>query len=238
MSSVLDTIRRVFGRDRGNRPDPAAQTDAGAPVQAGTAEGEMPPAAGEPALAMPGEEAEAPIQATAPPAMPVSPPVAAEPPVAVSTAQPTTGVASEAEPTEPTGPESAATTEPRGQGNVQEIPLPAPVELVEETVTHIDSEEPWSAAAAGQATVVEETVQAIVVEGPVAEMEGHEQPLESEPLAPSEAPVSPAQSPQAPQAPEVPAQSQESATAAPPPRPEGSPEPPTAGASPAQDEDR
>src|SRR5258706_8953530 len=94
MSSVLDTIRRVLGRDRGNRPDSAARTDAGIPVQAGTAEGGMPPPAGAPALAMPGEEAEAPIQATAPPAMPAmpaSPPAAAEPPVPVSPAQPTTG---------------------------------------------------------------------------------------------------------------------------------------------------
>jgi hypothetical protein len=227
MSSVLDTIRRVLGRDRGNRPDPAAQTDAGTPVQAGTAEGVMPSAAGEPALAMPGEEAEAPIQATAPPAMPAmpaSPPAAAEPPVAVSAAMETTGVASEAEPTEPTGPESDATAEPHGQGNVEDRPLPAPVAVVEETVTHIDSEEPWSAAT-GYATVVEETVQAIVVEGPVAEMEGHEQSLEAEPLAPLEAP-------------EAPDQSEESATAAPPTRPEGSPEPPTAVESPAQDEDR
>src|SRR5258706_7386555 len=74
MSSVLDTIRRVFGRDRGNRPDSAARTDAGTPAQAGTAEPVMPPAAGEPALAMPGEEAEAPIQATAPPPPPPPPP--------------------------------------------------------------------------------------------------------------------------------------------------------------------
>jgi hypothetical protein len=225
MSSVLDTIRRVLGRDRGNRPDPAAQTDAGAPVRAGTAEGVMPPAAGAPALAMPGEEAEAPIQATAPPAMPASPPAAAEPPVAVSAAQLTTGAESEAEPTEPPGPESDATTEPRGQGNVQAIPLPAPVLLVEETVTHIDMEEPWSAAAAGHATVVEETVQAIVVEGPVAEMAGHEQSLGAETLASSDAP-------------DAPDQSQESATAAPPTRPEGSPEPPTAMESPTENEDR
>jgi len=236
MSSVLDTIRRVFSRDRGNRPDPAAQTDAGTPAQAARAESVTPPTAGEPALAMPGEEAEAPIQATAPPAMPAvpampaSPPDAAEPPVAVSAAQPTTGVASEAEPTEPPGPESDATAEPRGQGmgNVQDLPLPAPVMLVEETVTHIDMEEPWSAAAVGHATVVEETVQAIVVEGPGAEMEGHEQSLEAEPLATSEAP----------EAPEAPAQSQESATAAPPTRPEGSPEPPTAVESPTENEDR
>jgi hypothetical protein len=231
MSSVLDTIRRVLGRDRGNRPDPAAQTDAGAPVRAGTAEGVMPPAAGAPALAMPGEEAEAPIQATAPPAMPAMPAMpaaAAEPPVAVSAAMETTEVESAAEPTEPPGPQSDATAEPRGQGNVQDRPLPAPVVLGEETVTHIDLEEPWSAAAAGQATVVEETVQAIVVEGPVAEMEGHEQSLEAEPLASSETP----------QVPKAPGQSQESATAAPPPRPEGSPEPPTAVESPAKDEDR
>src|SRR5258706_8747630 len=127
MSSVLDTIRRVLGRDRGNRPDPAAQTDAGAPVRAGTAEGVMPPAAGEPALAMPGEEAEAPIQATAPPAppaMPASPPAAAKPPVAVSAAMETTEVESEAE---PIGPQSDATAEPHRQGNVQDRPLPAPV---------------------------------------------------------------------------------------------------------------
>jgi hypothetical protein len=135
----------------------------------------------------------------------------------------TTGMESEAEPTEPTGPESDATAEPRGpgMGNVQDLPLPAPVMLVEETVTHIDMEEPWSAAAA-QATVVEETVQAIVVEGPMAEMEGHEQSLGAEPLASSEAPD----------------QFQESATAALPTRLEGSPEPPTAVESPAQDEDR
>ena len=234
MSSVLDTIRRVLGRDRGNRPDPAAQTDAGTPVQAARAEPVMPPTAGAPAFAMPGEEAEAPIQATAPPAMPTMPampampPAAAEPPVAVSAALETTGVESEAEPTEPIGPESDATAAARGQGNVQDRPLSAPVMLAEETVTHIDMEEPWSAAAVGHATVIEETVQAIVVEGPGAEMEGHEQSLEAEPLATSEAP----------EAPEAPAQSQESATAAPPTRPEGSPEPPTAVESPAQDEDR
>jgi hypothetical protein len=218
MSSVLDTIRRVLGRDRGNRPDPAAQTDAGTPVQAGRVEGVMPPAAGAPALAMPGEEAEAPIQATAPPAMPAMPavpampPDAAEPPVAVSAAQPTTGAESEAE---PTGSESDATAEPRGQGmgNVQDLPLPAPVMLVEETVTHIDMEEPWSAAATGQATVVEE---------PGAEIAEHEQSLEAEPLASSEAPD----------------QSQESVTAAPPTRPEGSPEQPTAMESPTENEDR
>src|SRR5260221_4014270 len=190
MSSVLDTIRRVFGRDRGNRPDSAARTDARTPAQAGTAEPEMPPAAGEPALAMPGEEAEAPIQATAPPAMPAmpampaSPPAAAEPPVAVSAAMETTEVESEAE---PIGPESDATAEPHRQGNVQDRPLTAPVVVVEETVTHIDMEEPWSAAAA-QATAVEETVQAIVVEGPMAGMEGHEQSLEAELLASSEGP--------------------------------------------------
>jgi hypothetical protein len=221
MSSVLETIRRVLGRDRGNRPDPAAQTDAGTPAQTGTAESVMPPAVGEPVLAMPGEEAEAPIQATAPPAMPAPPPAAAEPPVAVSAALETTGVESEAE---PPGAESDATAEPRRQGNVQDLPLPAPVVLVEESVTHIDLEEPWSAAA-GQATVIEETVQAIVVEGPVAEMEGYEQSLEAEPLASS-------------QAPEAPDQSQKSATAAPPTRPEGSPEQSTAVESPAQDEDQ
>jgi hypothetical protein len=171
---------------------------------------------------MPGEEAEAPIQATAPPAMPASPPAAAEPPVAVSAAMETTEVESEAE---PIGPESDATAEPHGQGNVQDRPLPAPVVVVEETVTHIDMEEPWSAAAAGHATAVEETVQAIVVEGPVAEMEGHEQSLEAGLLASSEAS-------------EAPDQSQESVTAAPPTRPEGSPEPPTVVESPAQDEDR
>jgi len=230
MSSVLDTIRRVLGRDRGNRPDPAAQTDAGTPVQAARAEPVMPPTAGAPALAMPGEEAEAPIQATAPPtmptmpAMPAMPPAAAEPPVAVSAALETTGVESEAEPTEPIGPESDATAAARGQGNVQDRPLSAPVVLVEETVTHIDMEEPWSAAA-GQATVIEETVQAIVVEGPEAEMEGHEQSLGAEPLASSEAL-------------EAPAQSQESATAAPPTRPEGSPEHSTAVESPTENEDR
>src|SRR5258706_1435928 len=90
MSTVLDTIRRVLGRDRGNRPDSAARTDAGTPAQAGTAEPATSPAAAEPALAMPGEEAEAPVQATAPPAkpampampaMPASAPAAAEPPV-------------------------------------------------------------------------------------------------------------------------------------------------------------
>src|SRR5260370_39197107 len=70
MSSVLDTIRRVLGRDRGNRPDSAARTDAGTPAQAGTAEPVMPPAAGEPALAMPGEAADGPIHAAAPPAPP------------------------------------------------------------------------------------------------------------------------------------------------------------------------
>ncbi len=168
MSTVLDTIRRVLGRDRGNRPDSAARTDAGTPAQAGTAEPATSPAAAEPALAMPGEEAEAPVQATAPPAkpampampaMPASPPAAAEPPVAVSAAMETTEVESEAE---PVGSESDATTAPHGQGSVQDRPLPAPVVVVEETVTHIDMEEPWSAAAA-QATAVEETVQAIVV---------------------------------------------------------------------------
>jgi hypothetical protein len=161
------------------------------------------------------------------PAMPAPPPDAAELPVAVSAAMETTGVESEAEPTEPTGPESDATAAARGQGNVQDLPLSAPVVPVEETVTHIDMEEPLSAAA-GQATVIEETVQAIVVEGPVAEMEGHEQSLEAEPLASSETlEVS-----------EAPAQFQESATAAPPTRPEGSPEQSTAVESPAQDEDR
>src|SRR5258708_3209210 len=100
MSSVLDTIRRVFGRDRGNRPDSAARTDARTPAQAGTAEPVMPPAAGEPALAMPGEEAEAPIQATPPPAMPAipalpaPPPPAAEPPLAASAPRTTTEAAS------------------------------------------------------------------------------------------------------------------------------------------------
>src|SRR5260370_32900507 len=87
MSTVLDTIRRVLGRDRGNRPDPAAQTDAGTPAQAGTADSAMPPAVGEPALAMPGEEAEAPIQATAPPPMPAPPPAAPALPGAASPAR-------------------------------------------------------------------------------------------------------------------------------------------------------
>jgi hypothetical protein len=226
MSSVLDTIRRVLGRDRGNRPDPTAQADAGSAAQAGAAESATPPAQGEPVLAMPGEEAESPIQATAPPAMPAPPP-AAEPPVAVSAAQPITGAESEAV---PPGLQSDAAAEPRGLGNVQDPPLPAPVVEVEETVQHIDMEEPWSAAA-GQATVVEEAVQASVVEGPVADMAGHEQELEAKPLATSEASEDP-------EAPEAPDQSQESTAAALPTTPEGSPEQPTAVESPAQDEDR
>src|SRR5260370_39777339 len=105
------------------------------------------------------------------PALPAPRPDAREPAGGGSAAVETTGVESEAE---PTGPEPDATAEPRGQGNVQDLPLPAPVVLVEETVPHIDMEEPWSAAAA-PATVVEETVQATVAEGPAAAVGGHEQ---------------------------------------------------------------
>src|SRR5260370_41476579 len=119
------------------------------------------------------------------PALPAPRPDAREPAGGGSAAVETTGVERDAE---PTGPEPDATAEPRGQANVQDLPLPAPVVLVEETVTHIDLEEPWSAAATGQPTVVEETVQAIDVEEPVAELEGPEQALAAEPLAPPEAP--------------------------------------------------
>ncbi len=202
MSSVLDTIRRVLGRDRGTRPDPRASSEAARPTQAGAADPVMPPAAGEPALARPGEEAELPIQPTAPPIM-TAPPTRTESPVEAGAVRESTEVEHVAE---PTGPQSDAAAEPLGQGSVQ--------------VQHRVVEEPL-AAAATQATVIEDTVQAIVVEGPVAELEGQEQAVEAEPLTPSPSPESLGAAPAALRA-----------------RPEESPEQQTAVESPAQDEHR
>ncbi len=214
MSSVLDTIRRALGRDRGNRPDPRASSEAALPTQAGAAEPVMPPAAGEPALATPGEEAELPIQPTAPPIM-TAPPTRTESPVEAGAVRESTEVEHVAE---PTGPQSDAAAEPLGQGSVQD--LSAPGGLVEETVQPSVVEEPLAAAAA-QATVIEATVPALVVEGPVAELGGQEQAVEAEPLTPSPSPESLGSAPAALWA-----------------RPEESPEQQTAVESPAQDEHR
>jgi hypothetical protein len=211
MSSVLDTIRRVFGRERGNRPDPGNSREAALPTPAGAAETAMPPAVGEPALAMPGEEAELPIQPVAPPSM-TAPPAWTESPVEASLVRESTGESTEVEQVaEPTSPPSDVAAEPLGQGRVQDLPTPGG--LVEETVQPSVVEEPLAAA------VIEETVQASVVEGSVAELEGQEQAVEAEPLAPSPSP-----------------EPLESAPAVLPTRPEDSPEQQTAVESPAQGE--
>jgi hypothetical protein len=246
MTNVLDAIRRVLGRDRGTQPDSGVSSHAAPPPPAGAADAGLPPSAAEPALAMPGEEAELPIQPTAPPipsmsnlpSMPsmTATPSNAEPHAEASTVLETTEVEAAAEPTGPadTGLQYGTATEPRWQGSEQERPLPGV--RVEDTVQPIVGEESL-ATAAGQPTVIEEmeTDGASVVEEPVANPDhaGQWQVLATEPLAPSEFPSSspPSEFAQS-------ADSRESATPAQPTRPEesGSPEQQSALEAPAPDE--
>ncbi|HEV2459039.1 MAG TPA: hypothetical protein VGS80_11820 [Ktedonobacterales bacterium] len=225
MSSVLDTIRRVFGRDRGQRPASSASNEAALPSPTGAAAPAMPAAAGEPVLATPGEEAELPIQSTAPPPILTPSPVMSTPPAWTETPVDASVVTASTvgEPgAEATGQASEATAEPLGQWRAHD--LSAPVGPVEETDQPGGAEERLLVVA-GQATVIEETVRATVVEEPVAELEGQEQAVEDAPLAPAESTASPAS-----------LKSLESTPAALPTQPEETPEQQTAVELLAQDE--
>ena len=76
---------------------------------------------------------------------------------------------------EATGQASEATAEPLGQWRAHD--LSAPVGPVEET-DQSDGGEERLLVVAGQATVIEETVRATVVEEPMAELEGQGQAVE------------------------------------------------------------
>ena len=195
MSSVLDAIRRVLGRDRDHRPDAGASSEAAPPPQAGAAEPARFPTSGEPAPAMPGEEAELPIQPTAPPmsipSMPSVPSVTAslagtESPNEAGTVLESMEAEHAGEPSGPTGTPSGAAPEPLGNGSEPEGEAAEAGVGAEETVQHISGDE-LPAAAVGQVTAIEETGSAIVAEKPVADQEGQGQALADEPLLPSEA---------------------------------------------------
>ena len=173
---------------------------------------------------MPGEEAELPIQPTAPPLSNLpsmtATPASTEPRAEGSTVLESTEVEDAAEPTGPTdtGLQYGTAAVPRWQGSEQERPVPGV--RAENTVEPIVGEERLAAAAAaGQLTVIEETGGASVVEEPVAgpDQAGQGQALAAEPLASSESPRS-SLSPKVPQF----ADALESAPPAQPTRPEDS----------------
>lgn len=198
MSSVLDAIKRVLGRDHGTHPDSeaarepansaqAAATEPAVPTQAQAAEPTLPPTAEEPALATPEEEAELPIQPISPPphGMPreAALPPMTEPSAEASATLQSTEVERE---TEPARPQADAAAERLGNGSERD----GQVSGVggEDTIQRIVTEE--SPAAAEQVTAIKETDEAMV-EGPVTDFEGQGQAQAAEPLSRSEYSTSP-----------------------------------------------